>query len=252
MDMRKGGASRNNAVSHGVFASDVVSCEEADDFNQLHKSLKEELVPNGAAEEEAVRGIALLYWKKRCAIGFFQRASRRLTGTDEIQTLGKSGHDQVAHQDATGSTQPRLTMETLRAILQSHASALHRILQTVNKEIQSPSGPSNEADAGNGLKSDGRRAKPADTTRLEMLMNLAQALNSVGAGVISPMLKMIESNDFVEAVAELGFHPHLMERELHLLALVDKQIEKAMTHLIHLKEYKRVYRGPLLSPKNAG
>jgi hypothetical protein len=35
------------------------------DFVDLHKALRNELEPDGPAEEEAVLGIAGLYWKKR-------------------------------------------------------------------------------------------------------------------------------------------------------------------------------------------
>ena len=41
-----------NALSHGIYASDVVlAWENEKDFNDLHESLRNEFCPDGASEE---------------------------------------------------------------------------------------------------------------------------------------------------------------------------------------------------------
>ena len=58
--------SSKNALSHGVYSSEVVlPWENEQDFKDLLEELRDELFPNGRSEEEAVFDLACLHWKKR-------------------------------------------------------------------------------------------------------------------------------------------------------------------------------------------
>ena len=53
-----------NALSHGAYTDDfVLPWENEQDFVDLHKGLRIELEPDGPSEEEAVLGVAGLYWR---------------------------------------------------------------------------------------------------------------------------------------------------------------------------------------------
>jgi hypothetical protein len=66
-----------NALSHGLYASDVVlAWENEQDFKDLHESLREDFGPEGASEEAAVFDMAHLHWRKRRLPGLQANAGR--------------------------------------------------------------------------------------------------------------------------------------------------------------------------------
>src|SRR5258707_15804146 len=59
-------ARRPSAYKHGGFSKTVLfPWEDAEEFEALRRSLKEELNPSGALEEEAVYAILTCIWRKR-------------------------------------------------------------------------------------------------------------------------------------------------------------------------------------------
>jgi hypothetical protein len=71
---------------------------------------------------------------------------------------------------------------------------------------------------------------------------LTKALSTIGTSVITPVLMLIENQDIEQNIAERAFRPDIIEREVKVVALIDRQIEKCLAQLVHLKEYKRLYR----------
>ena len=71
---------------------------------------------------------------------------------------------------------------------------------------------------------------------------LIESLNRIGDRVITPTLKRIEYDDIEQSFAERIFRPDVIEREVRIGALIDRQIEKGLAQLVHLKEYKRMYK----------
>jgi hypothetical protein len=57
---------RPNALKHGAFsATAILPGEDLQEFEELHYSLSEEWMPDGATEEDAVLSIAKAVWRKR-------------------------------------------------------------------------------------------------------------------------------------------------------------------------------------------
>jgi hypothetical protein len=57
---------RPNALKHGAFsATAILPGEDPQEFEELHYSLTEEWMPDGATEEDAVLSIAKAVWRKR-------------------------------------------------------------------------------------------------------------------------------------------------------------------------------------------
>src|SRR3977135_88237 len=82
-----------NAMSHGLYASDVVlAWENEQDFKDLHESLRDEFNPEGASEEAAVFDLAHLQWKKRrlnvgSQLAFHRQPDGRRIGRARTQRL---------------------------------------------------------------------------------------------------------------------------------------------------------------------
>ena len=76
---------------------------------------------------------------------------------------------------------------------------------------------------------------------------LIEALDAIATNRITPVLKIIETQDIEQNLAERAFRPDIIEREVKVAALIDKQIEKGLAQLVHLKEYKRLYKKKLVT-----
>ena len=55
------------------------------------------------------------------------------------------------------------------------------------------------------------------------------------------MMRFTETYDVDQKIAERAYRPDLMEKELKILAQIDRQIAKAMDNLVRAKEYKKYY-----------
>jgi hypothetical protein len=62
----------HNALTHGLYAREaVLTWEDATKFEAFAQAIHDELKPNGPLEEEAVREVAELHWRKqRLALGY--------------------------------------------------------------------------------------------------------------------------------------------------------------------------------------
>ena len=76
---------------------------------------------------------------------------------------------------------------------------------------------------------------------LDNLTLLAKKINDIGQDVVVPMLRFTETYDVDQKIAERAYQPDLMEKELKVLAHIDRQIAKAIESLVRAKEYKKFY-----------
>jgi hypothetical protein len=86
-----------------------------------------------------------------------------------------------------------------------------------------------------------------ENEQLDALSELIKSLTDTGAGVIVPALKMIQDQEMEACFAERVFRPDVIEGEVKIGALIDRQIEKGLAQLVHLKEYKRLYKKKLVT-----
>jgi hypothetical protein len=88
-----------------------------------------------------------------------------------------------------------------------------------------------------GTNQESKQSGAAELEKLTVLMTEMKA----AASIVGAALRAIESYGLDERPCERAYRPDLMERELKVLADIDKRIEKAIARLVTLKEYKRLY-----------
>jgi hypothetical protein len=138
-----------NALSHGVYAQDLVlPWESEQDFVDLHKALRDELEPDGPAEEEAVLGVAGLYWKKRRLTIGSQLAYRRHPDAAALSKAGESGWSGIGEYLQPTSGKLGSVSDALRSMAKSHASTLQSAFAKINEKLAklefSPTPPASE------------------------------------------------------------------------------------------------------------
>jgi hypothetical protein len=109
-----------------------------------------------------------------------------------------------------------------RALANSHTKVVTKVLDEINQCI-------------------GDESKQKDPAVLDNLILLAKKIDDLGKDVVVPLLRFTETYDVDQKIAERAYRPDLMEKELKILAQIDRQIAKAMDNLVRAKEYKKYY-----------
>jgi hypothetical protein len=225
-----------NALSHGIYASDVVlAWENEKDFNDLHEALRNEFCPDGASEEAAVFDIARLHWQKRRLQIGSQLAFHRHPDADAMAEAGRGGWQGVAEYLAGSSGDGDRMSDAIRTMAKSYLGTLGKVHALIDEqtELMSPR-RSSAAPAGEEIPQ-------ADPVQFQDLVAMAKELNVMNTGLIVPLLKSIENYDLDQKISERAYRPEVMERTLKVEAEIDKRIEKAITRLVNIKEYKKLY-----------
>ena len=246
MDKIKAAGVYKNALSHGAYAQDfVLPWENEQDFVDLHKGLRDELEPDGPSEEEVVLGVAGLYWKKRRLTIGSQLSYRHHPDAAALTKAGESGWSGVGEYLQSTSCVMQSMRDAFRRIAITHATVLQSAYDRVHARLAKPEFVPAASD--NPDKYADLRKESQVRRENEQMDALIEALNAIATNNITPVLKIFENQDIEQSLAERAFRPDIIEREVKIAALIDKQIEKGLAQLVHLKEYKRLYKKKLVT-----
>jgi hypothetical protein len=235
------GGIRKNALSHGAYAHGVLPWERQDEFVALLEALQTDLEPEGLAEEEAVLGIARLYWNKR-RVGFWLNlAYRGHPNAAALTKAGESGWSGVEEYLASTSNKMQRVRDVFRRLAESHAILLMNAFEKASASLEKLE-PSSTEQLGEKLDRIDVGKEVRERRRNEQLVALLEALNSIGTRHITLARDAAADPGIEENVAEHIFRPDIIEKEVRIGALIDRQIEKGLAQLVHLKEYKRMYK----------
>ena len=221
-----------NATTHGVYSSEVVlSWENQQEFNDLHQALREEYYPDGVSEEAAVFEMARLYWiRRRLTIGT-QLAFHGQPDTEALAAAGSDGWEGVARYLKKASGDDDSVCDAIRAMAKVHVDAVTTVLRQLTQAI-------------------GDESKKSDPALFEQLHSLSNGIDGIGKETVIPLLRIIETYNFDQKLAERAYRPDHMERDLKNLAHIDRQLTKAMDNLVRAKEYKKYYVRPAIEAQS--
>jgi hypothetical protein len=182
--------------------------------------------------------------KRRLTIGS-QLSYRRHPDAAALTKAGESGWSGVGEYLESTSSVMRSVSDEFRRIALIHVSVLQSAYDKVHARLAKPefvpaAGDNPDKYADLRKESQVRRAN-------DQMDALIEALNAIATNRITPVLKIIETQDIEQNLAERAFRPEIIEREVKVAALIDKQIEKGLAQLVHLKEYKRLYKKKLVT-----
>jgi len=218
-----------------VYSSDiVVPWENEQQFNVMYQGLREEYYPEGVSEELAVFELAGLHWKRRRLTIGTQLAFRGQPDANALAEAAEGdGWEGVGRYLKKGAGDGDRVCDAARALAKSHTAVLASIMDQVKQSI-------------------GDESKQKDPAVLEKLAVLAKEINAIGQDIIVPMLRLTETYDVDQKIAERAYRPDLMEKELKILAQIDRQIAKTIDNLIRAKEYKKFYVREAIEAKAMG
>jgi hypothetical protein len=273
-----------NALSHGIYARDfVLPWESEDDYMKHYQEIRGHYEPVGPPQEQVVRDLAQLFWKKRRLNISSQLAYAQHPNAPAMAEAGRGGWEGLGQylQKTSGDT-ARLSIDARKAaqassstlvflsqmiqskILEQSVSPpptepepteaeqkarteawLRSIYEQVQASAASSSQPSAAENTANNMAKDSEPLPPSqpveDWLNFERLNVLLIQLTQANKTAIT-MLQYAEEHDLEQGPFERAYRPEIMERDLKLEAMLDKQIDKAMQRLVNQKEYDRMYR----------
>jgi hypothetical protein len=209
-----------NALRHGGYFRGLLPWESREEFEALHKSLREDFKPDGALQEEAVLSLSQWTWKRRRVLEGSEISYYRSPVAECLKSGEVSWDDVVQHQSKVPEeTQALLASkiklaEGLRLVCDRIGDHYYWTDTSEGKEIQSQLGKMRSEMA--GLASEVRE----------------HALN--------------ENKDLRTAVGEIttlfdhAYQPDEIEKQVTLLSMIDREIDKTIKRLIFLKTFKSV------------
>ena len=188
-----------NALTHGIYAQDIVLPWEIEqDFVDLYEGLRNELEPDGPAEEEAVLGIAGLYWKKRRLTIGSQLAYQALP---DVSKAGESGWRGVGEYLQTTSDGMEIVREVLRNTAKAYVGTLQYVLAVVKSKVAKLDAPAplQQDENLDGYAMSRKELRPGrQTQQLDALREVIKELKETDVRLLTPMRTMFDSQDFVQ------------------------------------------------------
>jgi len=94
---------------------------------------------------------------------------------------------------------------------------------------------------------------PAEADRLQAqslaLSRLAEELHVLGASFLVPLMKLMQILDLDETVYERAYRPETIEKEMKILVMLDKRMDKLIARFVQLEEIERLYRAKEVKPR---
>lgn len=218
-----------NALIHGVYASDnVLPWESEEDFESVHAELRAEWSPDGRTEEETVLSLARLHWLKHRLMRSTQMAFRRDPFVAELEKAGVNSWAGV------------------QTFLKSNADERTSLMKAVRETLEALTTATKKA-------SDMMTADDRDTHKIydgfEMVHMLFEKHNQVVYQKAFDLVHGQTSNNQTSnnintapkaTMVEQAYHPDYLEKIVRLEASIDTRIDKTLSRLVNVKEYKRV------------
>ena len=218
--------SSKNALTHGIYAKDfVLSWEDENELWRLREGTWAELQPEGCIEEETAFAIVRLLWQKR-------RLARSLELTLKSESLSTKAAEAKCWDDIVNILTAASTTKT------SLAEEANNSLKALTKAIEKVSEINAACISGHSEKEG--PAKEAFLAAHKASLETGMVSHLLRKQVVPRMLDLEKAQEAeTDSAIEKIYAPELMEKMVQIELKFDARIDKLMTRLATLKEYKR-------------
>jgi hypothetical protein len=232
-----------NALVHGLYASDLVlPWENEQDFLDLHAAIREELSPDGSLEDMAVLDISRLHWiKRRLNVGS-QLAYDRHPDRAAMSKAAEDGWPGMRNYVRKAADDQDRISDQVRDVAKAQVIAAKNLFDLISKRTaQMLAEPANnKPKARQPRYSYEEDVEETVSPEIQWLTELSKTIKLFGAENAA-LLRHLENSDIEQSIFERAYRPDIMERTMKVESQIDKQIEKGLSRLANLKEFKRIY-----------
>jgi hypothetical protein len=206
---------KKNALVHGIYGQDILlPWESSDDFKKLLTELRDGYRPNGRTENDIVFDLAHLRWQKYRVRQMWIAAFYTDPFVLDLIDTGETSWQGLKSHLAKTTVSKRQLSDVLNEVFLERAEEVSKIL--------------------------------ADALREGKVVN-SQVHASQGKGYLdvkkdftAPLLEALAGRPSADDLLHRTYSPEHLEGVIRAEAMIDARIEKALTHLIRVQEYKRL------------
>jgi hypothetical protein len=216
-----------HALVHGIYASDnVLPWESEEDFERLYQDLRTEWTPDGRTEEETILALARLHWLKHRLMRSTQLAFHRDPFVAELEKLGAKNWAEVA------------------SCLKKEALVEDDLMAEVRQTMDELAAATKQASS---IMTASDRNTHEIFSKVEFMETMFEKLIPVYQKVYDksygPKTRSEKGDDLyvdVKTTVEKAYHPDYLEKIIRLDASIDTRIDKTLSRIVSIKEYKRI------------
>jgi len=205
-----------NALRHGGYSQGILAWESPEEFEALHKGLKQDWKPVGVHQEEAVLILCQWMWKRRRVILASEISYLRSPVPEGLKTGELSWDDVAAYQGNV----PTRVEEFITAQI-NLANSLSKLSDKIGEHHYWTT------------------TTEGKDIQLQ-LAKLRSEVNNLAGKVRNRVLGDDSTRTAIEKITNLFdevYQPEQIEKQTRLLAMVDREIDRSIRRLIFLKTY---------------
>ena len=215
-----------NALVHGLYAADILlPWESEEEFETLFRELQEEWRPVGRQEMETVLSLARLNFLKHRLMRSTQIVFRSDPLAVEVKQAGATSWRDIAELMRKHAADQVGFEQDIRSASQALATAWHIVCQSMTAQDK------DSREINDTVKQMYMDYKP-------LYDKLRDRLKEKNPDVTNPKHPKAYI-DKPRTLAEQAYHPEYLEKVMKLEASIDTRIDKLLTRLVNLQEYRR-------------
>jgi hypothetical protein len=212
--------SNKNALKHGVYAMDLIlSWESEQDYQELYQGFKDEWKPSGDAEEHAVLDLTHYTWLRLRLIKSANLKFFRSSVSDELKSGAVTWDEMIRHE----------------AAVPKHAVAA---IHTAKGMIENLDGTF-EVIRAQPYWTEDSEGKEVQQKLSRLQYDVSNLKEEVKTKVVKGMENLVDTVRESKARFDQAYDLDEMEKQLNLMAKLDRCIEKTLRRLTSIKVFKR-------------
>jgi hypothetical protein len=209
-----------NALRHGGYFRGLLPWESREEFEALLKSFQEDWKPEGALQEQAVLSLSQWTWKRRRVLEGSEISYYRSPVAESLKSGEVSWDDMVQHQ----SKVPEETQALLASRIKL-AEGLRLVCDRIGNHY---------------YWTDTSEGKEIQSQLALMRSEIAKLASGVREHAFDENKNLQTAVGKITTLFDHAYQPDEIEKQINLLSMIDREIDKTIKRLIFLKTFKNV------------
>ena len=213
-----------NALRHGGYFRGLLPWESQEEFEALHKGLKEYWKPEGTLEEDAVLTLCQWMWRQRRVMLASEISYFRSPVTEQLKT-GKVSLDDVIQYQCE-------VPEKINALI-SDQMKLYEDLHKVSERIGEHHYWTNNSEG-----------KDIQLQLAKMRSDIATLASQVREHALAGASTLNKTVEKITTLFDDAYQPEVIEKQARLVSMIEREIDRSIKRLIFLKTFKSETMAP--------
>jgi hypothetical protein len=214
-------SANKNAFRHGAYCLGVLPWESREDFEALHKNLKDDWKPVGATQQESVLNLCQWMWTRRRVIQASEISYFRSPVTESLKTGEVTWDDVVQHEASVPGE--------VKAFISSQIKLSEQLSSVCDKIGE------------HHYWTNTMEGKEIQLQLVKMKSEIHDLAGRVRDIVLDDKKSVHKAIENITGLFEHAYQPEEIEKQSKLLSMIDREIDKAIKRLIFLKTFNQEF-----------